>query len=266
MGSDMDEQDLIDEVEKNRMPLLDHLRELRTRIMWSVLAVGLGMLISLAFTEEIYAFLTSPFVIALEESGVEGGLSIVTSPFEGVYTWLRVAFFGGLAISSPMLALQAWMFVAPGLYSSEKRLVIPLATVSTALFFAGAGFCYYVIFPFAFPFFLKVIEAEASLSISGYLSAILKMMTAFGVCFQLPVATFFAARIGVLDHKDMIGGFRYAVVGIFVLAAIITPPDVLTQSLLAAPMIVLYILSIGVAWLFTTKVRDETDLAKKDDF
>ena len=265
MGSDMDVDEVIDEVEQHRMPLLEHLRELRNRILWSVVAVGLGMLISLAFVQEIYDFLTSPFNVALQEAGVEGGLSIVTSPFEGVYTWLRVAFFGGLAISSPMLALQAWLFIAPGLYSSEKKVVIPLATCSTGLFFGGAAFCYYVIFPFAFPFFLQVIEAEASLSISGYLSAIMKMMGAFGVCFQLPIATFFMARVGLIDHTDMIQGFRYAVVGIFVLAAIITPPDVLTQSLLAAPLIVLYILSIGIAWLFTTKVRD-TALEKKEDF
>lgn len=260
MGKNRSEDDLeevMDEVERHRMPLLDHLRELRTRIMWAALAIGLGMLASLAFTEEILAFLRAPFDLAIEQANAEGGLSLVNSPFEGIYTWLAAAFFGGLALASPMVALQGWLFIAPGLYSSEKKLVVPLAFVSTGLFFAGAAFCYYVIFPFAFPFFITVIaDVQANISISGYLTAVLKMMAAFGLSFQLPVATFFAARIGLLDHTDMITGFRYAIVGIFVLAAIITPPDVLTQSLLAAPLIVLYILSIGVAWMFTTKVRE----------
>lgn len=244
-----------DEVEQNRMPLLDHLIELRTRMMWAGGALILGMLVSLAVVDEIYAWLVAPFQLAILEAGVEGGLAIVNSPFEGIYTWLRVAFFGGLAMASPVIALQGWLFVAPGLYSSEKKVIIPLAITSTGLFFGGALFCYYVIFPYAFPFFLQVIDAQATLSISGYLSAILKMMAAFGASFQLPVVTFFLARIGLIDHKDMVGSFRYAVVAIFALAAVITPPDVLTQSLLAGPLIVLYCISIGVAWLFTTKDR-----------
>ena len=244
-----------DEVESHRMPLMDHLRELRTRMVWSGVAMALGMCVSLGFTQEIYAWLTEPFVVAIAEAGVEGGLSLVTSPFEGVYTWLRVAFFGGLTLASPVIAFQVWLFVAPGLYSSEKRVVLPLAMCSTALFLGGALFCYRVIFPFAFPFFLQIIEAEASLSISGYLSAVIRMMGAFGLCFQLPIVTFFIARIGLIDHRDMISGFRYAIVGIFGIAAVITPPDILTQSLLAGPLIVLYIFSVGVAWMFTTKQR-----------
>ncbi|NCG21545.1 MAG: twin-arginine translocase subunit TatC, partial [Rhodobacterales bacterium] len=178
----------------------------------------------------------------------------MNSPFEGFYTYLRVALFGGVAIASPVIMFQLWQFVAPGLYNSERRVVIPLAFTSTVLFFSGAAFCYYAIFPYAFPFFLSVLDLEASLSVSGYLSAVIKMMGAFGLCFQLPVITWFAARMGLIDHRDLIDSFRYAVVGIFVIAAVITPPAPLTQSLLAGPLIILYIISIGVARLATTKV------------
>lgn len=247
-----------DEVEASRMPLIDHLIDLRNRLMWSMAGLAVGMVTSLAYAEEIYLWLTAPFNQALLDANVEGALAIVNSPFEGVYTYLRVAFFGGLALSSWFIAYQIWRFIAPGLYNNERRVVVPLAVCSTLLFGTGAGFCYYVIFPYAFPFFLNVVEAEASLSIAGYLSAVVRMMGAFGLSFQLPVATWFAARAGLLDHRDMISGFRYAVVGIFVLAAILTPPDILTQSLLAAPLIVLYIFSIGIAWMFTTKQRPET--------
>ncbi len=244
------------DVESHRMPLMEHLLELRTRMMWSIGALFLGVGISFAVVEDIYFWLTSPFMDAILESGMDGGLALVNSPFEGFYTYLRVALVGGVAISAPMIAYQVWQFIAPGLYKSERRVVIPLAVTSTTLFFSGAMFCYYAIFPYAFPFFLQVIDIEASLSVSGYLTAVIKMMGAFGLCFQLPVITWFAARMGLIDHRDLIDSFRYAIVGIFVIAAVITPPDPLTQSLLAGPLIILYTISIGVAWLVSTKVRD----------
>lgn len=247
----------LDEVDEHRMPLMEHLRELRTRVMWSAAGLGLGMLASLGMVEQIYGWLTYPFELAIERAGVDGGLSIVHSPFEGIYTYLRVAFAGAVVLASPLLALEAWLFIAPGLYKTEQKVVVPLAMSSTVLFLLGATFAYYVIFPVAFPFFLQIIEVEASLSIGGYLTAVVRMMLAFGVCFQLPVATWFLARMGLIDHMDMIKGFRYAIVVIFGVAALITPPEVLTQVLLALPLSVLYAIGIGVAWFSTTKVRDD---------
>jgi sec-independent protein translocase protein TatC len=194
-------------------------------------------------------------VTALEASGVEGGLSIVHSPFEGVYTYFRVVFVAGAVVASPMITFQIWKFVAPGLYKTEQRIVLPLAVCSTLLFLAGGAFAYYVIFPIAFPFFLAVIDAEASLSIGGYLSAVVRMMLAFGVCFQLPVAVFFLARMGLVDHTDLMQSFRYAVVAIFIVASLITPPDVMTQIILAVPLVVLYGVGIVVAKFATTKQR-----------
>jgi sec-independent protein translocase protein TatC len=250
-----DEEPLPDEVEQYRMPLLDHLRELRTRLLMAVVALVVGFCISLAFVNDIIEFITAPVKDALAANGIGGGLAIVNSPFEGVTVWMHAAFIGAIVLSSPVIAYQLWAFVAPGLYQTERKLVAPLAFSSTLLFFAGAGFAYYVIFPYAFPFFFTVVDADVSLSIQGYLSAVLKMLIAFGVSFQLPIGTFFLARMGLIDHTDMRGAFRYAIVGIFIVAAVITPPDVLTQTLLAIPLILLYGLSIVVAWMFTTKVR-----------
>lgn len=251
----------IDEVEEHRMPLIEHLRELRGRVMWAAGAVGIGMLVSLAFTDQILAFITAPVNRALADAGVEGGLSIVNSPFEGIYVYLRAAFLGAMALSSPIVSLQAWLFIAPGLYKTERRIVVPLAFASTFLFMLGAGFAYYVIFPYAFPFFFTIVDTDVSLSIEGYLGAVIRMMIAFGACFQLPVVTFFLARMGLIDHRDMVKGFRYAVVGIFGVAALITPPEVLTQVLLALPLIGLYIIGIAVAYLSTTKVREPEEEA-----
>jgi sec-independent protein translocase protein TatC len=244
-----------DEVEAHRMPLMEHLIELRNRVVYSAVALAVGMVICLFIADDLFAFLKAPFVVALTKTGVKGGLSIVNSPFEGVYTYLRVSFVGGLMLAMPVVAYQIWRFIAPGLYKTERRVVLPLAFSSTMLFTGGSAFAYYVILPVALPFFLEVIEADANLSLSGYLSGVVRMMVAFGICFQLPVVTWFIARIGLIDHRDMVESFRYAVVGMFVVAALITPPDVLTQSLLAIPLVILYVISIGIAWVFTTKTR-----------
>lgn len=274
--------DQVDELEQTRMPLLDHLRELRRRVLISAGSIFVGMALCLTVARELFALLTAPMRHVLGDLGdtpvdraylklskpiqdvfgevtVEGTLAITSSPLEGVYTYLLVAVAGGVMLSSPVVAFQVWRFVAPGLYKTERRVVIPLATSSTVMFLLGALFAYAVIFPAAFPFFLQVIDVEAVLSIDGYLKTVVRMMLAFGLCFQLPVATWFLARMGLIDHRDMIKGVRYAVVAIFVVAAIITPPDIMTQVLLGIPLVLLYMVGIVVAFLTTTKNRDEED-------
>lgn len=246
----------LDEVEQFRMPLIEHLRELRTRILVSAVALGVGLAVSLAFVDEILAFMTAPVREALAAEHIEGGLAIVGSPFEGITVWLNVAMIGAVVLASPVITYQGWAFVAPGLYQTERKMVVPLAFSSTALFLGGAGFAYYVMFPYAFPFFFTVVDADVSLSIAGYLSSTLKMLVAFGASFQMPIATFFAARLGLIDHRDMISGFRYSIVGIFTLAAIITPPDIMSQFIVAVPLLGLYAVSIVVAWISTTKKRE----------
>lgn len=258
----MSAEEQVDEVEAHRMPLLEHLKELRDRMIKAAVALLIGMAIALAFADQIIEFITFPAEEALREAGAhdaadELGKIVILSPFEGIYVWLRASFLGAMALSSPVISWQLWGFIAPGLYKTERRLVIPLAGASTFLFLLGAGFAYYVIFPYAFPFFFTIVDAEVNLSLEAYLSAVVRMMLAFGVCFQLPVGVFFLAKLGLIDAQDMIKGFRYAVVAIFLVAAMITPPEVLTQMLLAAPLVVLYGVGIIVAWLFSTKVRDE---------
>lgn len=244
-----------DEVERGRMPLVEHLRELRNRIMISLGALVVTTTAGFWTVDPVLSWLRAPFDKALADAHVTGGLTLIGSPFEGMYVTMHVAIATGLLVSSPVVAWQLWQFVAPGLYQTERRVVAPLALASTTLFVSGALFCYYVIFPYAFPFFVTVVDAQPLVSVDGYLSAVLRMMAAFGLSFQLPIATWFLARMGFIDHRDMIRWFRVAVVIIFVVAAVITPPDVLTQMLLALPLMALYGLSIGVAWASTTKVR-----------
>jgi sec-independent protein translocase protein TatC len=251
-----------DPVEAYQMPLLEHLREMRTRLVISLVATALGIALCFNYTELIWNFLVAPMNEALEKTG--RGHMVIIEPLEGFLTYLKVSLVAGLGLASPVISYQIWRFVAPALYPKEKRLVIPLMFASTFLFLAGAAFCYAVIFQFAFPFFIEITAAdvEANLSIAAYLGLATRLLVAFGVCFQLPVVVFFLARIGLIDARDMIAFFRYGVVGIFVLAALLTPPDVLSQLLMAAPMIVLYIIGIGVAWLFSTKERDPEEEAE----
>lgn len=245
----------LDEVEQHRMPLLDHLRELRYRLLVAVAALGIGLVVSLAFVDEILMVLTAPMDEVLASGEITGSLSIVNSPFEGIAVWFNVALIGGAVLASPIVTYQLWAFIAPGLYQTERRMVVPLALSSTALFLLGGAFAYEVMLPYVLTYGFQVVDASVNLSIHGYLSSIVKMLIAFGACFQLPVGTFFCARTGLVDHRDMMSAFRYSLVGIFVVAAIITPPDPLSQLVVAIPLIVLYGISIGVAFLFTTKVR-----------
>jgi sec-independent protein translocase protein TatC len=239
-----------------RMPLIEHLKELRSRLIKSIAAVALGVGISLFFTDQIIAWLVAPLDQALAETGVKGGLALVSSPFEGISVWMWTAALAGVVLASPVVAWQAWSFIAPGLYPNERKNVMPLALSSSGLFIFGGLFCYYVVLPKAFPFLLQVIPVTSALSIQGYLGSMIQMMVAFGACFQLPIITWFVARLGLIDHRDMIHYFRYAIVAIFVVSAVITPDtSVITQSLLAGPLCGLYCISIGVAWVATTKKR-----------
>jgi len=248
----------LDEVESFRMPLMEHLVELKDRLIVAIIAVGVGVAISLFFAENLYEWLKAPFDQALAtKDDVKGGLSLVSSPFEGIYTYLRVGIIGGLVLALPVVSYQIWSFVAPGLYKTERNVVLPLTVTSVFLFFLGGAFCYYAIFPYAFVFFIDVLPLDVNLSAGGYLGSVLRMMLAFGVCFQLPVVSWFLARMGMIDHIDMAKAFRYAIVVIFFIAAMITPPDPLTQVLLGIPMVLLYALGMLIARITTTKVRED---------
>ena len=189
-------------------------------------------------------------------SGKADGQLTIRGSLEGIYTYMRVAFMGGAFLASPVIAFQIWKFIGPGLFEAERKMVLPLTFFSTLLFFLGASFAYFIIMPIAFKFFVTVLDAEALLSIDDALRTVVRIMVAFGLCYQLPVVVWFLARLGLVDHKDLIKGFRYAVVVIFVIAALLTPPDVITQFLLGIPLIVLYAIGVVVAFFSTKKVRE----------
>lgn len=235
------------------MPLLEHLRELRKRIIVSLWATLIGVVVGFIFAAPIFEWIAAPMNEALDATGT--GTLAVTQAMEGFMVQMKVAGMAGVFAASPVIAFQVWQFVAPGLYEREKKGVIPLAMSSTALFLLGGAFAYYGVFRFGFPLFLEMNgeNVQAVLSIDSYLSFAITLLVAFGASFQLPVVVYFLARLGLVNHRDLIHGFRYGVVGIFVIAAILTPPDVISQLLMAGPLVVLYGVGIVVAYFASTK-------------
>lgn len=239
-----------------RMPILEHLRELRSRLMVCVGTLLGAFALTFSLANDIFAWLARPMNVALAETGM--GTLAVTVVMEGFLVQMRVAGYASLFIASPVIFFQVWKFVAPGLYETEKRWVIPLVVTSTTLFLGGAAFCYLVLFKYGFPVFLTLNGegVKAVLSIQSYLDFAATLLVAFGLSFQLPVVVWFLARLGLIDHIDMLRGFRYSIVGIVVVAGVLTPPDVISQMLMAIPLVLLYGASIIVARLSTTKKRE----------
>lgn len=233
-----------------KMPLTAHLEELRWRLVKALLAVGIAFAGCYYFADSLFVFLIHP----LRSAGPDPVTLIGTGVVEAFFTKLKVALIAAVFVASPALLFQAWQFIAPGLYQHEKRYVIPFVIFGTFFFVAGAGFCYTLVFPVGFAFFIeeyKSIGVEPTLRISEYLSFSARMLLAFGITFEMPVLSFFLARMGVITHRTLLGYFRYAIVIIFIVAAVLTPgPDIASQLLMAGPLLLLYILSIGVAYTF----------------
>ena len=241
------------------MPLTEHLEELRWRVVKAILAVAFGFGVAYLYADQIFGILTAP----IQTVGEGSGLSMIgTGVAEAFFTKLKVSFISGVFLASPILFYQAWQFVSPGLHGHEKVYVVPFVVFATFFFFAGAIFCYFTVFYVGYAFFIEqydTIGIEPALRISEYLSFSSRLLLAFGITFELPVIAFFLARVGVIDHQTLIRPWRYAIIGIIILAAILTPgPDVASQMLLALPLMVLYCFSIGVAWAFHRK-NDQTE-------
>jgi sec-independent protein translocase protein TatC len=241
------------------MPLTAHLEELRARLIRSLLAIFVAFAATYSFADALFAFLTRP-LLALHDDKVQ---LIGTGVTEAFFTKLKVSLIAAVFVASPVIFHQAWKFVAPGLYESEKRYARPFVVFATFFFVLGAAFCYLVVFPVGYAFFVEqygTIGVAPAIRISEYLSFSARMLLAFGVTFELPVVTFFLARLGLVTHRTMIRFVRYAVLLIFVLAAVLTPgPDVASQLLMAGPLLVLYALSIGVAYFFAQERRQENE-------
>jgi sec-independent protein translocase protein TatC len=257
-----------DTIDDKPMPLLDHLIELRTRLMWSLGTVVIAVIGCWFASQHIYAFLAQPLIdILMEKSGGEPRRLIFTALTEAFFTYLKVAIFGGMFISFPIIAHQVWLFIAPGLYRSEKRALLPFLLASPVMFILGAALAYYFIFPAAFKFFVSFetpatqggVPIQLEAKVGEYLDLVMKLIFAFGIAFQMPVALSLMAKVGIVSSKGLRGARRYAIVGIFVFAAIVTPPDPMSQIGLAIPLIGLYELSIFAAKLVEPKPVEEDD-------
>jgi sec-independent protein translocase protein TatC len=232
------------------MPLTAHLEELRWCIIKSLVAVGIAFIPCYAFASYLLTFLARP----LFQANPEAPSLIGTGVAEAFFTKLKVAFIASLFAAIPVVLYQMWQFVAPGLYQSEKRYVLPFVVFGSFFLIIGAGFCYAVVLPIAYAFFLEQFAdtgVHPTLRISEYLSFTSRLLLAFGLTFEMPVLAFFFARIGLISHRTLLRFARYAIVGIFIVAAVLTPgPDVASQLLLAGPLLLLYGVSIGVAYVF----------------
>jgi sec-independent protein translocase protein TatC len=236
-------------MDDRRLPLTEHLRELRTRLIRALLAVGVGCILSWTFKERIFRALLAPAVRAL---GAQGGHLQAIAPGEIFFTYLEGAVLGGFVLALPVVLWQAWAFVSPGLYTTERRFAVPFVAVTTLLFLTGSLFGHQVVFPFMFQF-LSGFESEfvqSAWSMREVFDLTTRLFLAFGLAFELPVVVYFLALSGIVDVKGLMRGFPYAVLGIFILGAIITPPDWVSQVMVAVPMCVLYLLGVAAAWLF----------------
>lgn len=224
--------------------LKPHLIELRKRLFISCASIFIMFFVCFSFWNPILSWMTAPLVEILPKNSN----IIFTQVQEPFFTAMKVSFFAGLVLCMPIIFWQFWLFVSPGLYDNEKKYVLPFVFFATFFFIVGACFCYYVVIPIGFKFLINFGGQlfTALPSIGEYVGFFTKLIVAFGIAFELPVVTFFLAKIGLVDDKALLGFFRYAIIIIFVFAAIVTPPDVISQILMALPLIVLYGLSILV--------------------
>ena len=252
-----------DDIEDSKAPLIEHLAELRTRLIRSLLAFVVGMVISFTVWNPIFNFLTQPICDALQLRNQDCGLILIKLQ-EGFFVAIKISLMGGLVLSFPIIGHQLWRFVAPGLYRTEKNAFLPFLIASPVMFLLGAAFAFYIVIPLAFDFFLgfqqfsetgddlsaDVFAAEAGITFQGsvaeYLTLTIKFILAFGLCFQLPVLLTLMGKAGLVSSEGLGQVRKYAVVGILTLAAIVTPPDVITQVILFVVVYGLYEVSI---WL-----------------
>ncbi len=251
-----------DEINDKEMPLLEHLAELRRRLIWSGLTFIVAFVVCYHFAPKIYDFLAAPLAHAMEARGEKPQL-IYTALFEAFFTYVKVAAFAAAFVSFPVVAAQVWLFVAPGLYKREKRAMLPFLIVTPILFFAGGALAYYVFFPVAWKFFLSFqtsgsgtdVQIQLMAKVSDYLNVVMKLIFAFGLSFELPVLLTLLGRVGILTSAGLKKYRRYAYVGCFILAAVMAPPDVPSQCLMAGLLMFLFEISVFSVRMVEPKVE-----------
>ena len=247
------------DIDDSKAPLIEHLIELRQRLLWSVAALTVAFRISIFFADEIFGILVQPLTDAFPAG--EGKL-IYTKLYEAFFVEIKVAMFAAFFLAFPIISNQLWAFVAPGLYANEKKAFLPFLIATPVLFIAGASLAYFIVMPTAFRFFLGFegtvggLQQEALPAMGDYLSLVMQFILAFGVCFQLPVLLLLLNRAGIVSRQQLKGMRRYMIVGAFALAAILTPPDVVSQLMLGIPLILLYEVSLLIMW-FTERKKSE---------
>ena len=243
--------------EDDKAPFTEHLEELRKRLITCLIAVIVGFLVTYAFKETLFEILILPLKAAMET----GDHMVYTAIAEAFFTYLKVALLAGIMLAAPVLFYQFWMFIAPGLYTKERKLLLPVVCLSSFFFVGGALFGYFIVFPLGFKFFLSfATEAIRPMpSMKEYLSFSAKLLLAFGLAFELPLVLTFLARLGIVSVDFLKKNRKYAVVLFFAGSALLTPPDVVSQVMMAIPLMLLYELSIWGAKIFGKKKSEEED-------
>jgi sec-independent protein translocase protein TatC len=244
-------------IEEGRMSFLEHLEELRSRLIRAAIAIGIGFGVCVAFGERVFSIFAAPITKLLPKNSS----LVFTSLPDPFFVYLKVAFITGIFLALPYVLYQVWLFVRPGLLEKEKKLAVPFIVVSTLLFYLGAVFAYFIVFPAAFQFFLSYETAELKpmISIKDYVSLVMLLMLAFGVIFETPIVIVVLGLLGIVDSSLLKKGRRYFIVLAFIIAAILTPtPDVINQTLMAIPLIIFYELGIYLLRVIEKKrKRDE---------
>ena len=253
---------LIRDIDDTQAPLLDHLIELRGRLLKAVMALGLAFAVCLYFADDIFGFLVRPLTAAFPEGE---GVLVYTKLYEAFFVEIKVALFAAFFVSFPVIANQLWAFVAPGLYAKEKKAFLPFLIATPILFTMGASLAYFVVMPTAFRWFLGFegvrggLKQEALPAMGDYLSLVMQFILAFGISFLLPVLLLLLNRAGIVTRHQLAGARRYVMVGIVALAAVITPPDVVSQLLLAGPMVLLFEGALAIMWFQDRRKGTEND-------